>query len=133
MTNKVLLVKIEKCFSSNQKLLLQFLRDVISPSDSHHITAECTERLAESFAQDLVFAINKGKFLTLKHTSVGLGLHNMTGQKIPIVILSHLGESISYHTVREIETAQAEVAENFPWKVWNSQFNQNSPLLSCPQ
>ena len=48
----------------------------------------------------------------MKHTSVGLGLHNMIGQKLPIVILSHLGQSISYHTVREIETAQAELTEH---------------------
>ena len=36
-----------------------------------------------------------------------------TGQKQPIVILSKLGHSISYEKVLEIETTQAEVAEQF--------------------
>ena len=36
-----------------------------------------------------------------------------SGQKRPIVILSKLGHSISYEKVSEIETAQAEVAEQF--------------------
>ena len=35
----------------------------------------------------------------------------MIGQKLPIILLSHLGQSITYHTVQEIETAQAEVSE----------------------
>ena len=45
----------------------------------------------------------------------------MTGQKQPIVILSKLGDSISYEKVLEIETAQAEVAE---------QFRSNSSVLT---
>ena len=36
-----------------------------------------------------------------------------SGQKRPIVILSKLGHSISSEKVSEIETAQAEVAEQF--------------------
>ena len=36
-----------------------------------------------------------------------------TGQKQPIVILSKLGHSVSYEKVLEIETTQAEVAEQF--------------------
>ena len=36
-----------------------------------------------------------------------------SGQKRPIVILFKLGHSISYEKVSEIETAQAEVAEQF--------------------
>ena len=45
--------------------------------------------------------------------ALGLGIYSMTGQKRPIVILSKLGHSISYEKVLEIETAQAEVAEQF--------------------
>ena len=35
----------------------------------------------------------------------------MTGQKQPILLSSQLGHCISYDTVREIETAQAEIAQ----------------------
>ena len=60
-----------------------------------------------------MFGISRGTFLTLKHTSLGLGFHNMIGQKLPIIILSQLGQSITYHTVWEIETAQSEVSEQY--------------------
>ena len=91
------------------ELLITFFETLLLSLGAHHVTAESTKRLAESFAQDLIFAISKDKFLTLKHTSVGLGLHNMTGMKIPLIILSQLGHSITYHQVREIETGQAEL------------------------
>ena len=44
------------------------------------------------------------------HCSLGLGLHCMTGQKQPILLLSKFGHCISYEKVKEIETAQAELA-----------------------
>ena len=39
-----------------------------------------------------------------------MGLHSITGQKLPIQMLSRLGHSVDYNTVCEIETAQAEIA-----------------------
>ena len=64
--------------------------------------------MVESFGQDLMFVVSNGKFITPKYAAVGLGLHSLTGQKQPIKVLSHLGYSIMYDTVNEIETAQAE-------------------------
>ena len=49
--------------------------------------------------------------MTLKHFLVGLGLHNLTGQKVPIQILSHLGHCVDYNVVRSIETAEARAAQ----------------------
>ena len=57
--------------------------------------------------------MSNGKFLTLKHTALALGLHSITGLKLPIIMLSRLGHSITNDMVREIETAQAELAEEF--------------------
>ena len=54
-----------------------------------------------------------------KHTSVGLGLHSMTGQKLPIAILARLGHSITYDAINETETAQAELVEQFQLKDLN--------------
>ena len=93
--------------------LTTFLRLLLSPSDTHHITTETVNRHADSFAQDLIFSLTKGTFLTLKHTCIGLGLHSMTGMKIPIVLLSRLGHSITYDSVMEIETGQAEAGHHF--------------------
>ena len=36
--------------------------------------------------------------------------------KLPIVILSHLGHSLNYDRVMEVETAQAEVSQQFDTK-----------------
>ena len=69
------------------------------------------ETLAQSLSKDIVYALSNGKFLTLKHTALAIGLHSITGLKIPIIILSRLGHCITNDKVREIETAQAEQAE----------------------
>ena len=77
-------------------MLHAFFKHVPSSEEDHHPLPAHTDRLANSFAQDLVFAIYKGTFLTLKHTSVGLGLHRLIGQILPLTILLKLGHSISY-------------------------------------
>lgn len=62
--------------------------------------------------------------MTLKHATMGLGLHSLTGQKLPLVVLSRLGHSINYDRICEIETAQAELAQHF------QSMSLNLPL--CP-
>ena len=52
------------------------------------------------------------KYFTLKHCSLALGLHGMTGQKELILLLSNLGHCITYDEVREIETALSEIVLN---------------------
>ena len=95
------------------ELLELLFKELLSPKGSHHLTAERVDRLIDSFSQDIMHAVSKGKYLTAKHASLGLGLHSMTGQKLPITILARLGHSITYDTVNEIETAQAELVEHF--------------------
>ena len=65
-------------------------------------------RLIESFTADLVSAVSKGKVTTPKHYLVGLGIHNLTGQRAPVEIMNKLGHSISYPKVCDIETSLAE-------------------------
>ena len=71
---------------------------------------ENLSRLIDSFTADLVNAASKGKVITPKHYLVGLGIHNMTGQKTPVQIMNKLGHSIGYNKVCEIETSLAELA-----------------------
>ena len=98
------------------ELLRLFFKELLSPKESHRVTSERVNRLTDSFSQHVVHTVSKGKFLTPKHTSVGLGLHSMTGQKLPIAILARLGHSITYDAINEIETAQAELVEQFQLK-----------------
>ena len=94
-------------------LLQLFVNVLLSPTDSHHAVREMTRRLKDSFSQDLIHALSKGTFVTLKHASLGLGLHSLTGQKLPLTILSRLGHCINYDKICEIETAQAELVQLF--------------------
>ena len=66
-------------------------------------------RPADLFRQDTVHTDSKGKFQRPKHLQLGLGLDSLSGQKLPIMIFAKLGHSISYDTVSEIETVQAEL------------------------
>ena len=72
---------------------------------------ETTSQLIRSYSSDLVYGVTCGKVITAKHFLLGLGLHNITGQKKPVEINHRLGHSIDYKFVCEIETALAEAAQ----------------------
>ena len=76
-----------------------------------HKCSDKVKRLVSSYGYDLIHGVTRGKVVTLKHFLLGVGLHNMTGLKLPVKVLSHLGHSIDYDLVCEIETAEAEVAQ----------------------
>ena len=59
-----------------------------------------------------MYAVSKREFLTLKHASVGLGLHSLTGQKLSLQVLSQLEHSMTYDQICEVETAQAELVQH---------------------
>ena len=75
-----------------------------------HDCSDTTRRLIDSYSSDLIRGVTRGRIITLKHFLISVGLHNLTGLKMPIRILSHLGHSIDYNVVCEIETAEAELA-----------------------
>ena len=87
---------------------LKLFMDKLLTSPGHD--SEIVERLSLSYIRDLIHDVTRGKVITLKHFLVGMGLHNITGQKLPIQMLSRLGHSVDYNTVCEIEIAQAEIA-----------------------
>ena len=69
--------------------VMNFFRDVISSKNSHHNGAfDSTNRISMSFSEDLLFVISNGKFLTLKHTTIALGLHSPTGEKVLILAVT---------------------------------------------
>ena len=65
-----------------------FYENLLSPASVHHGTSLTADKF---FSQDIMYAISKGEFLTLKHVSVGLGLHSLTGQKLPLQVFHGWG------------------------------------------
>ena len=63
---------------------------------SHLSPREEVKRYVSSFAQDLVDAVSRGKFMTVKHILLGSGLHSLTGQKLPIKLLARYGNACTY-------------------------------------
>ena len=77
---------------------------------------------------DFIHGVIRGKAVTLKHFLIGLGLHNIPGLKTLIKILSHLGHSIDYNLLCEVETAEAEAAQKWMSESQSLQQNQESVL-----
>ena len=91
--------------------IISFYNNILK--DPKKAERESTDQLSTSFSEDLIHGVTRGKFLTAKHALVGTVVHNMTGQKIPVNILSNLGNSASYDKVCEIETGLAELSHLF--------------------
>ena len=90
--------------------LLHFIKMLLLGDNHQHVVSGQKWNIIRSIADDLMYSISSRKYFTLKHCSLALGLHGMTGQKEPILLLSKLGHCITYDEVREIETAQSEIA-----------------------
>ena len=56
-----------------------------------HPNQERARLLVQSYSNDLIFGVTRGKLITLKHFLLGLGLHNLTGQKVLVQFLSQGG------------------------------------------
>ena len=65
-------------------------------------------RFLESYKAHLIFGITRGKCLTAKPFLLPTGLHNITGSRTVIDVLSHLGHCVDYDKTCQIETAQAK-------------------------
>ena len=86
-----------------------FLRALLQ--DDHHKTSDKCANHIWSFSQDLLHSVSNGTFITAKHVLIACTLHTMTGQKVPIQLLSLAGNCASYEKELEIETAQAEFCQ----------------------
>ena len=91
------------------KSLESFMSYLLKNKD--HPNRHTVNRLIQSYSSELIHGVKRGKVITEKHFLLGLRLHNMMGQKVPVQVMNHLGHCINYNLVCEIETAQAEAAE----------------------
>ena len=72
---------------------------------------DSVDHVVHSIASDLVAGVTNGKIMTAKQFLLALGLHNITGTRKVVDIVSRLGHCINYKTTCEIETAQAVKAQ----------------------
>ena len=66
--------------------------------------AESTERKITAMASDAVFNCSRGSIRPWKNTALGLGILSLTCFKTVITVLNRQGHTISYSTVKELET-----------------------------
>ena len=83
------------------------LRSQISKRKS----SDSVDRVVHSIAFDLVVGATNGKIMTAKQFLLTLSIHNITGTRKVVDIVSRLGHCIHYKTTCEIETAQAVKAQ----------------------
>ena len=59
------------------------VRDIFETAliNGSHRDSNSVSRLADSFSQDLLHGITKGKVIMEKHFLSGFGVHNLTGKK----------------------------------------------------
>ena len=80
---------IEQLTSENRQLpasLSLFFQTLLNPNKSDE--TESISRLRDSYSQDFIHAVTKGKTLTEKHFLMALGIHNLTGQRNVIELLN---------------------------------------------
>ena len=56
--------------------------------------------------------VTNGKFLNAKYFLLSMEVHSLTDSRYVVDILNKLGHFMPYKLTREIETSQAETAEN---------------------
>ena len=74
--------------------------DIDSPSPSARV-----KRLANSFGQDLVYAVTNGRENPPKHVLLPFAVKSLTGNVELIQTLNRFGHSVSYSKLEEIDTA----------------------------
>ena len=63
-------------------LVTLFLNQLLD--SSRHSESNTVKRLVEAYSSDLIHGVTRGKVITAKRFLLGLGLHNLTGQKNPV-------------------------------------------------
>ena len=107
------------------EILKMFYDKIVKSEDNHHRIGITRSRIMDSFCSDVMFAVSNRKFLTLKMVAFRFGLHSKTGMKSSIELLHRLGHCISYDQVNLIETAQAELVQQY------NSISLQLPLVPC--
>ena len=102
-----------KIYSKPCDSLMLFYKNLVSSKDNKHRLSELCERAAYSFASDLMAAVTRDKMITAKEYLLGLGIHNITGQRKTADILNRLGHCLTYKLTCEIDSFGREGSATF--------------------
>ena len=88
------------------ELLLDFLSHLISGKGTKTgFKSEKTERLVQSFAQDMCYAVTNGTWQLPKHLRLGMTIRHLTDSAELISLFNRFGHCQSYTKVLELEIA----------------------------
>jgi len=94
------------------KSLYLLIRQIISPSGQPDISSATRKQLEEerkvlSVAQDVIHSASNSKVKLIKHISLAMAIHHLTGSTVLITLLNHMGHSLSYDEVQAVDTSLA--------------------------
>eukprot|EP00745_Piridium_sociabile_P027749 TRINITY_DN44663_c0_g1_i3.p1 TRINITY_DN44663_c0_g1~~TRINITY_DN44663_c0_g1_i3.p1 ORF type:complete len:1606 (-),score=395.32 TRINITY_DN44663_c0_g1_i3:590-5317(-) len=82
-----------------------FLYYLLTGTGDHTHASQRVKRLVRSFAQDLVYAVTRGRLKPPKHIFLPFAVKSLTGNVELIQILNRLGHGIAYSQMEEVDTA----------------------------
>ena len=92
-------------YKIQSKLTKNFLTILLTGNTKDTDQSDRIQRLVNSFAQDLIYAISAGTIKTPKHILLSFAVKTLTGNAELIRMLNRLGHVVSYPQVEEIDTA----------------------------
>jgi hypothetical protein len=91
--------------SKNMPCLLEHFLTVLLCGKNDSTVSNKTQRLVNSFGQDLCHAVTNGRLKLPKHLLLGMTLRHMTGSAEILTLMNHFGHCQSYSQILELETA----------------------------
>ena len=85
-------------------ILIEFFGILLTGGNIDKIKNPRIILLANSFAQDIIYAVQRGHIKTSKHVTLGLALKSLTSSEKIVRLVHAYGHCISYTKVLELET-----------------------------
>ena len=97
-------VNFKYVHEEGRKILLEFFVIMLTGGNVDNIKNPKMLSLAKSLAQDVIYAVHRGRIKTSKHITLGMALKSSTSSGKVVTLLNHFGHCISYHGIEELET-----------------------------
>ncbi|KMQ92559.1 hypothetical protein RF55_7436 [Lasius niger] len=85
-------------------MLTEFYSTLLGSTSYRRKRSSQCHRIANSFAQDVIYAVSNGRIKPSKHISLGMALKGLTNSKKIVNIINKYGHCCSYTVLEELET-----------------------------